>query len=137
MERLWAPWRLEYIKSADEVPGCVFCKALAGPDDEMLIVQRGKELGYTLGDTQFQGVLDNIRTQNKLENDEQFQAALKQEGLTMADLKEYIQFNRDFLADVQAAKKAGKSVDDVAKTWKIPAKGVAAVLKPPALIADN
>jgi cyclase len=42
--------------------------------------------------------------------------------MTMADLKEYIQFNRDFLADVQAAKKAGKSVDDVAKTWKIPAK---------------
>ena len=29
--------------------------------DEMLVVQRGKELGYTLGDTQFQGVLDNIR----------------------------------------------------------------------------
>src|SRR5437764_3469204 len=24
--------------------------------DEMLVVQRGKELGYTLGDTQFQGV---------------------------------------------------------------------------------
>ena len=42
--------------------------------------------------------------------------------VTMADLKEYVQFNRDFLADVQAAKKAGKSVDEVANTWKIPAK---------------
>ena len=41
---------------------------------------------------------------------------------TMADLKEYAQFNREFLADVQAAKKAGKSVDTVANTWKIPAK---------------
>ena len=41
---------------------------------------------------------------------------------TMADLKEYAQFNREFLADVQAAKKAGKSVDAVANTWKIPAK---------------
>src|SRR5882757_1958598 len=33
--------------------------------DEMLVVQRGKELGYTLGDAQFQSVLENIRTQNK------------------------------------------------------------------------
>jgi cyclase len=42
--------------------------------------------------------------------------------MTMNDLKEYAQFNKDFLADVQAAKKAGKSVDDVANSWKIPAK---------------
>ena len=42
--------------------------------------------------------------------------------MTPADLKEYAQFNRDFLADVQAAKKAGKSVDEVSSTWKIPAK---------------
>jgi parvulin-like peptidyl-prolyl isomerase len=55
--------------------------------DEMLVVQRGKELGYTLADEQFQSVLQNIRTQNKLEDDEQFEAALKQEGLTLADLR--------------------------------------------------
>ena len=42
--------------------------------------------------------------------------------MTMNDLKEYAQFNKDFLADVQAAKKAGKSVDDVANSWKMPAK---------------
>ena len=59
--------------------------------DEMLVVQRGKELGYTLGDTQFQSVLDNIRTQNKLESEEQFQSALKQEGLTMADLRKNLE----------------------------------------------
>ena len=59
--------------------------------DEMLVVQRGKELGYTLGDTQFQGVIDNIKTQNKLETEEQFQAALKQEGLTMADLRKNLE----------------------------------------------
>jgi glyoxylase-like metal-dependent hydrolase (beta-lactamase superfamily II) len=39
-----------------------------------------------------------------------------------ADLKEYAQFNRDFVADVQAAIKAGKSADDVANSWAIPAK---------------
>ena len=32
-------------------------------------------------------VLDNIRTQNKLEDEQQFQNALKQEGLTLADLR--------------------------------------------------
>ena len=59
--------------------------------DEMLVVQRGKELGYTLGDTQFQGVLESIRKQNKLESEEQFQAALKQEGLTIADLRKNVE----------------------------------------------
>jgi glyoxylase-like metal-dependent hydrolase (beta-lactamase superfamily II) len=44
--------------------------------------------------------------------------------MTVADLKEYAQFNKDFASDVQAAKKAGKSVDDVAASWKMPAKYV-------------
>ena len=59
--------------------------------DEMLVVQRGKELGYTLSDTQFQSVVGNIRTQNKLETEEQFQAALKQEGVTLADLRKNLE----------------------------------------------
>jgi ATP adenylyltransferase len=40
---LWAPWRLEYIVQADEVPGCVLC-AEAGsdlPEAESLLVHRG------------------------------------------------------------------------------------------------
>jgi len=40
----------------------------------------------------------------------------------MNDLKEYVDFNREFLNDVKAAKKAGKSIDEVTTTWKIPAK---------------
>src|SRR2546430_11026817 len=42
--------------------------------------------------------------------------------MTWADLNEYIAFNREFLNDVVAAKKAGKSVDDIAASWKQPAK---------------
>ena len=38
MKQLWAPWRLEYIKSADEDGGCVFCAA----PDESLLVTRSK-----------------------------------------------------------------------------------------------
>src|SRR5947209_15671952 len=55
--------------------------------DEMLIVQRGKELGYKLSDEQFKAVVDNIRKENKIDSDEQFQAALKSENMTMADLR--------------------------------------------------
>jgi cyclase len=42
--------------------------------------------------------------------------------MTMQDLREYSEFNKDFLAAVREGKKAGKSVDDVAKAWKLPAK---------------
>src|SRR5688572_1476696 len=55
--------------------------------DEMLLVQRGRESGYTLGDQQFAQILQNIKTSNNLDDDAKFQAALKQEGLTMADLR--------------------------------------------------
>jgi hypothetical protein len=42
--------------------------------------------------------------------------------MTPADLKEYAQFNREFYNDAVAAKKAGKSVDEVAASWKMPVK---------------
>ena len=42
MERLWAPWRLEYVQRADEQTGCVFCLARDGDDEERLVVARGE-----------------------------------------------------------------------------------------------
>jgi glyoxylase-like metal-dependent hydrolase (beta-lactamase superfamily II) len=39
---------------------------------------------------------------------------------TNADLKNYIQFIRGYVSDVQEAKKAGRTVDDVAGSWKPP-----------------
>ena len=47
MKQLWAPWRLEYIASADEQDGCIFCAALEAPDEESLVVRRG-ELAFVL-----------------------------------------------------------------------------------------
>src|SRR6185295_19081789 len=55
--------------------------------DELLIVQRGKELGYKLGDDQFKSIIENIKTENKITSEEQFQAALKSENMTIADLR--------------------------------------------------
>src|ERR1043166_1208071 len=70
-------------KALDEITPQIIVDAV----DEMLIVQRGKELGYKLSDEQFKSVVDNIRKENKIESDEQFQAALKAENMTMADLR--------------------------------------------------
>jgi ATP adenylyltransferase len=40
---LWAPWRLEYVGSADELEGCLFCRAAGSADDEAsLAVHRGR-----------------------------------------------------------------------------------------------
>jgi ATP adenylyltransferase len=40
---LWAPWRLEYIQSADEQENCLFCRAVETDDDEAaLVVHRGR-----------------------------------------------------------------------------------------------
>jgi ATP adenylyltransferase len=42
VERLWAPWRLEYVQSADKQDGCIFCSAAEGEDEEHLVVHRGE-----------------------------------------------------------------------------------------------
>jgi ATP adenylyltransferase len=42
LKRLWAPWRLEYIQSADQQDSCVFCRARDAEDGEGLVVRRGQ-----------------------------------------------------------------------------------------------
>ena len=42
--------------------------------------------------------------------------------MTVADLQEYAAFNTDFKNTVQAGKKAGKTVDEIAAAYKIPEK---------------
>jgi len=59
--------------------------------DEVLLLQRGKELGYKLNDDRFKQILDNIKKENKIETEEQLQAALKAEGMTMADLRKQLE----------------------------------------------
>ncbi len=44
MERLWSPWRMEYIRSArpTDKPGCIFCDLPAKEDEEALILSRSE-----------------------------------------------------------------------------------------------
>lgn len=42
MERLWTPWRLQYVTAADSTPGCFLCvKQAEDRDAENLILLRG------------------------------------------------------------------------------------------------
>lgn len=42
MDRLYTPWRLDYVKSDKEAGGCVFCNALQGVDEETYILHRSR-----------------------------------------------------------------------------------------------
>jgi len=59
--------------------------------DEMLMLQRGTELGYKMTEEQYQRILESIKKENKIETDQQLEAALKQEGMTMADLRKQLE----------------------------------------------
>lgn len=66
-------------------------QVLVAAVDEILLVQRGRELGYKMADDQFASVLDSIKKDNKIESDEQFQAALKTENMTLSDLRKSLE----------------------------------------------
>ena len=59
--------------------------------NELLLVHRARELGYSLPDEQFQTILENIRKENKLNSEEDFQAALRNEGLSLSGVRKQIE----------------------------------------------
>lgn len=69
---------------------------LAEVVDELIILQRGRELGYKLSDEQFKGAVDRLKADNQLD-DATLQAALKQQGMTMEMLRE--NFEKRYLID--------------------------------------
>jgi peptidyl-prolyl cis-trans isomerase SurA len=80
--------------------------------DELLLIQRGRELGYAMGDEQFNTILSSIKKQNNLDDEQKFQAALKQEGMTMADLRRNLERNM-LVSQVQRVEVSDKiSVND-------------------------
>lgn len=43
MKRIWSPWRMKYVENHKKEEGCIFCNALARPNnEENLIIKRGK-----------------------------------------------------------------------------------------------
>jgi parvulin-like peptidyl-prolyl isomerase len=86
----------ELRKAIAEVTPSLILEAV----DELLLVQRGREMGLALGDEQFNQIIGNIKKQNNLDDEERFQAALKQEGMTMAELRRNLE-RQMFVGQVQ------------------------------------
>jgi peptidyl-prolyl cis-trans isomerase SurA len=59
--------------------------------DELLLIQRGREMGLRLGDDQFKQVVANIRKEQGLVDDAKFQQALAQENMTLEDLRRQLE----------------------------------------------
>ena len=74
-------------KALAEVTPAVIVDAV----DELLMVQKGKELGFTMSTERFNSIVENIKKENKIESDEALVAALKQENMTMADLRRQLE----------------------------------------------
>jgi peptidyl-prolyl cis-trans isomerase SurA len=63
--------------------------------DDILLMQLGREKGLKLSDEMFNRWLSNLRKEQNLLDDKKFEGALKQEGMTIADLRRNVE--RQFL----------------------------------------
>ena len=108
------PSSLELQKAIGEITPDLILEAV----DELLLIQRGRELNFALGDAQFKSIVDDIRKQNKLDDEAQFQAALKTEGMTIADLRRNIERNM-MISQVQSQEVTQKlsATDDEARAY--------------------
>ena len=77
----------ELKKALDDVTPQLLVDAI----DELLLLQMGKEKGYHLSDEQFKGWLDNLRKEQNLGDEQKFQAALRQEGMSIEDLRRNVE----------------------------------------------
>ena len=48
MERMWSPWRNEYVTSGATPAGCVLCEAFSGRDQEKSLVIHATESNFVL-----------------------------------------------------------------------------------------
>ena len=93
----------ELKKALAEVTPQILVNAI----DEMLLLQLGKEKGLHLSDEQFNRWLGAMRKEQNLEDEKKFEQALKQEGMTISDVRRNVE--RQFLIqEVQRDEFGGK-----------------------------
>jgi peptidyl-prolyl cis-trans isomerase SurA len=97
--------------------------------DELLLLQRGKELGFKMTDQQYQTIVEQIRKENRLESEEAFQAALKQEGMTPADLRRNLE-RQVIISNVQRQEVMQKVAFNEAEGRKYHAEHIEEFTKP-------
>jgi peptidyl-prolyl cis-trans isomerase SurA len=109
-ERMKVDVNAESIKNDDELKKTlaeVTPRILVEAIDELLMVQLAKERGYRLRDEQFKDWLTTLRKDQNLEDDQRFQAALKQEGMTIDDLRKNVE-KQFMISQVQREEVASK-----------------------------
>jgi len=113
MKKLWAPWRIEYIRSPKE-DGCIFCDKPAGDNDrEDLILYRGEQAFILMNLYPYNNAHLMIAPYIHVDNTEELDADTYKEIMVLADqsmaiLKETMDaqgFN--FGANIGAAAGAG------------------------------
>ena len=63
-------------------------EVISGAVDELLLIQRARELGYQFSDEQFEEILGDLMEENGFETEDDFREALAQsEGMTLDDLR--------------------------------------------------
>ena len=63
-------------------------EVISGAVDELLLIQRARELGYQVTDEQFDEILGELMEENGFETEEEFGQALQEsEGMTIGDLR--------------------------------------------------
>lgn len=75
--------------------------------DELLLVQQGRELGFSFSDEQFQSALENVKKSNNLD-DEGLMAVMAEQGLTMEQLRQ--QFEQQYLIQGVQQREIGPSM---------------------------
>ncbi len=113
MKKLWAPWRIEYIRSPKE-DGCIFCDKPAGDNErEDLILYRGEKVFILMNLYPYNNAHLMIAPYIHVDNTEELDADTYKEIMVLADqsmaiLKETMDaqgFN--FGANIGAAAGAG------------------------------
>ena len=113
MKKLWAPWRIEYIRSPKE-DGCIFCDKPAGDNDrEDLILYHGEKVFILMNLYPYNNAHLMIAPYIHVDNTEELDADTYKEIMVLADqsmaiLKETMDaqgFN--FGANIGAAAGAG------------------------------
>ncbi len=132
--------------------GDVTPSVIANLVEELLLIQRGKELGYQLSDDQFRDFLDNLKEENGIETDEEFIELLeRQEGMSLDDFRRLTErqmlasqvqsieiLNRVAITDVEAREYYEAHIDEFTMPATVTLREII-IAMPPAggLLADQ
>lgn len=48
MDRLWTPWRMDYVQTAGKNDGCIFCELPTGGDDEGALILARSDAAFII-----------------------------------------------------------------------------------------